>query len=278
VPQAVEGFLRKALAKEREDRYQTAEEFIADLNACIEGVPAAVLDALPAHGGEAPQKDGSGSEANKELATPNKGGGASRSRSRPLPKPQDEKLVPHDRRVTAPEVPAAKGNSRVRRAGMPMGLKVALVVLPGAMVLGALTAWLLKPPTPVVIAAQPLKPPDSAGTAQQAKNDPPPKADPTPSNPPPAPADVTVTLRTTPPGAAVLEGDVLVGKTPLERKWARDATQEVTFQLSGYRDVQRSFRLQADETFDIDLEPAAKKVPGKAGKGPQKDPSIGAFE
>jgi serine/threonine-protein kinase len=283
VPQAVEGFLRKALAKEREDRYQTAEEFIADLNASIEGLPAAVLDALPAHGGEAPQKDGSGSEANKELATPNKGGGASRSRSRPLPKPQDEKLVPHDRRVTAPEVPAAKANSRVRKAGMPLGLRVALVVLPGAMVLGALAAWMLKPPTPVVIAAQPVKPPADpsvTGAVRPPKNDAAPKNDPAQlqKDPPPAPTEVTVTLRTNPPGASVLEGDVLVGKTPLERKWTRDATQEVTFQLSGYRDLQRSFRLKADDSFDIDLEPAAKKPAGKTGKGPQKDPNISAFE
>jgi serine/threonine protein kinase len=269
VPQSVEEFLRKALAKEPDDRYQTAEEFLADLNASIDGVPSHVLDALPSHGNAPHQtKDGSGSESkDKEKATPNRGG--SRSRSRPLPRPQDEYLVPHDRRTTAPEVPVQRSSASRALKRMPLWLKTAVVVLPGAMVLGALAAWMLRPPSPAAPLTVVMKPP--APVAAPA----PPKVEPLPAAPAP---EVTITLRSTPAGAAVLEGGVLVGKTPLDRKWARDTIVDVTFQLSGYKDLQRSFRLRADDTFDIDLEPVAKKPTSKAGKGPSKDPSVSAFE
>src|SRR5207249_8743416 len=54
VPRAVDEFLRKALAREKEDRYQNAEEFITELNATIAGVPEDQRWAVP--GGPADHK------------------------------------------------------------------------------------------------------------------------------------------------------------------------------------------------------------------------------
>lgn len=89
-----------------------------------------------------------------------------------------------------------------------------------------------------------------------------------------------MTLRSVPAGAAVLEDGVIIGKTPLEQHWTRNTVKTVTFQLAGYKDLQKAFKLQNDETIDVELEPAAKK-PGKPiGKKDKDkpDPSISAFE
>lgn len=266
VPHAIENFLRKALAKDPADRYPSAEEFMADLDASLAGVPDAELDALP----ERPTGEGgkpidlgshSGVGANK---TPSSKAG--KSRSRPLPKPQDEKLVPVDRRITAPEIPSLKEAAAGKpRSGLPMGAKLALVILPVAGIVGAGVAFLLKP-------AETPKPPE---TVQQVK----PVEKPLDSDkPPPAADEVTVTLKTSPAGAAVLEDGVMIGKTPLEQRWARNTVKTVTFQLNGYKDLQRAFKLQRDEAIEVELEPAKKPSGKTPGKPKEKDSNISAFE
>src|SRR5207302_8367024 len=129
-------------------------------------------------------------------------------------------LVPQDRRATAPEIPSLKEKAAsVRKARTPPAMRVALVLLPIAIIGGAGVAFLFKPPPPPIDPAPitPLARPSIAA----------------------APSDVTVTLRSSPAGAEVLEDGVLVGKTPIERKWKRDETRSVTFQLAGYREVQK---------------------------------------
>lgn len=270
VPHAIENFIRKALAKDQADRYQNAEEFIADLEASLVGVPDADLDALPERPtGEGGKDLGSQSGASPKGGTPSSKHG--KSRSRPLPKPHDEKLVPVDRRTTAPEIPSLKDAASPPSGGLPMALKLALVILPVAGIVGAAVAFALKP------AEAPVQP--------VAKVDPKPAPVPPPDDGRPAAPqadEVMVTLRTTPAGASVLEDGVMIGKTPLEQRWARNAVKTVTFQLSGYKELQRAYKFQHDETVEVELEKKSAKGPGKKGdnkadKG-SGDPNISAFE
>ena len=53
----------------------------------------------------------------------------------------------------------------------------------------------------------------------------------------------------------------------------------VTFQLNGYKDVQKAYKASDDQTFELELEPVARKPAGKPPPGKKdKDPSISAFE
>src|SRR5262249_17996136 len=158
------------------------------------------LDALPdrpaGEGKEPGSQSGGGSP---EKATP--ASRAGKSRSRPLPKPQDEKLVPVDRRITAPEIPSLKNPQPPADAkGRPLGVKRAVVVLRGGGRGGGGAAPLLKPPPDV-------QPPPAPVVGKPIAEEPPQAA--------PAADEVTVTLRTNPEGAAVLEDGVMIGKTPL---------------------------------------------------------------
>ncbi len=260
VPHAIENFIRKALAKDPKDRYQSVDEFLADLEASLQGISDAELDALPERPtGEGGKEVGSQSGASPKATPASK---SSKSRARPLPKVvPDEKVVPVDRRVTAPEIPSLK--EAQPRGGVPVAVKLALVILPIAALIGGGVAFLLKPaevqPPPIIVRDEP------AG-----------KKLPTP--PPPAAEEVTVTLRSVPAGAAVLEDGVIIGKTPLEQHWTRNTVKTVTFQLAGYKDLQKAFKLQNDETIDVELEPATKKSGKTIGKKDKPDPSISAFE
>jgi serine/threonine-protein kinase len=249
VPHSIENLLRKALAAEPKDRYQSAEEFIADLGAALEGVPDAVLDALPdpAPGEERKEPSGAGSKRSKSSVV-------GKSRSRPLPKSESSGGRERDR-VTAGEIPSLKEGSSTR-SSVPLAVKLALVILPIAGVAGAGVAFLAKPTEKPVVdptvtqVKQPEQPDRVVVPADK------------PADRPPA-DEVTVTFRSTPTGAAVLEDGVVIGKTPLEVKWARNTVKNLTFQLTSYRELQRAFKVQADQTFDVELEPATKKSTGK---------------
>ncbi|HEY1087489.1 MAG TPA: PEGA domain-containing protein, partial [Archangium sp.] len=89
-----------------------------------------------------------------------------------------------------------------------------------------------------------------------------------------------VTLRTSPEGAEVEEDGVSLGNTPLTLDWSRGATRSLTFKLAGHKDLAKTLRSEADQTFDFQLEAAAAPKTGGSGKKPppRKDPDIGAFD
>ncbi|MBK7864031.1 MAG: serine/threonine protein kinase [Archangiaceae bacterium] len=264
VPQAIEEFLRKALAPEAADRYQNAEEFIADLEASLQGVSDAVLDALPEPlpGQEAERKESSASSAGKRGSKSGvgKSGVGNRSRSsRPLPKSEADKILQarERERVTQGEIPSLKEGSSTR-SSVPLAVKLALVILPIAGVAGAGVAFFVKPkdplPLPAHVSDTAVPPqPDKAVVAA-------------PTEKPAAGDEVTVTFKSTPAGAAVMENGVMIGKTPLEQRWARNSVKNITFQLSGYKDLKGAYKLQGDQTFEVELEPASRKQTGKGGK------------
>ncbi|MBI3183873.1 MAG: serine/threonine protein kinase [Myxococcales bacterium] len=273
VPKAVDEFARKAMAREKEDRYQTAEELIAEMKAAVEGLTDEALDVVPGNPALEGKEPGSGSHsgANAQTLQGRARGQAtpsSPSKARPSSKvivsPEADALTA-GRRPTAGEIPSAKGSGSASATAAPRRsgkLLLAGAALAGLAVGGA-GYWKLrgsgeaeaKPPQPIVaepvLAPQPPLPPqDRAGPAEE----------------------VNVRLLSTPSGAAVLdEAGVVLGKTPLERKWPKDRVHTVRFQLAGHAELARSFQLSKDETLEVQLEPARSPA-GKPSGSPKKKP------
>jgi eukaryotic-like serine/threonine-protein kinase len=278
VPKSLDEFFRKAIAREKEDRYQTAEEFIVEMRACLTGLSDAQLDALPGLEAEKEKlrEPGSGSHSGTDGRTMQ---GRSKAQKTPTPSSKapsnvivDPQLTTH-RRATAGEIPSQKSKppdpAPDEPKQMSTGKKLGLLAVPLALfaIGGAVVVKMRKEPegtkTPPVnvIAANP-----------QPKIEAPPKVD-----PPPVAAEVTVKLVTVPPGAAVLENGVQIGKTPLDRKWSKDELHTVTFQLNGYAELTRPFRLATDDTVEVALEPVAAKTK-PSGKKDGKKSNIPVFE
>ncbi|MHB8875796.1 MAG: serine/threonine protein kinase [Myxococcaceae bacterium] len=292
VPRAVDEVFRKGLAGEKDDRYQTAEEFIADMNASIAGLSDAELDALPDGRVDDKKDSGSGSHSGagspkpqKRGTPPRPGSGSGGSRSAKAPsnvilqsqglRPDQATISSAGRRATAPEIPSMKGvgatpppGASGRPAGMSTAKKVALLAVPLAIfaVGGAVVAGLRdqeKPPAIPATVAGPSGPTGSAAVAMPQL--------------PPVPHEVTVKLVTVPAGAAVLEDGVQIGTTPLDYHAPRGELRALSFQLASYVEVKRSFKYSSDDKLEVTLEPLPKAAPTKVG-GKKKGPDIPTFE
>ncbi|MFZ5468415.1 MAG: serine/threonine protein kinase [Myxococcota bacterium] len=181
--------------------------------------------------------------------SPREGGSASHSgKDGATLKPRESSGKPSSKVVVSPELQAS---GRGKRTLLLAGLG-ALFLAGGGFALVQLRAPAVPPPT------TPL-PPRSTPTSAK-------------------PEQVTVKLVSVPAGAEVLEEGVLIGKTPLVRKWTRDQIHSVVFQLAGYQEARRSFKLSEDETVEVALDPiVAKTAPPKVPKKP-KGPHIPVFE
>jgi len=258
IPKATEEFLRKALGKEKEDRHQSAEEFMDALHASLGGVPDEVLDAVPAAGGSPNKETGSGSES-RGRGSPNKSNRGSAPSSRSA-RPSNVVVSP-DLDITRPGAkvaspPAGAGRSFRGDEGPSTAKKLALLAVPVALfVVGG----------GVMVAMR-----QDAGTAHAAP--PPPNTQVISVDPPRAPraTEVAVKLTTTPAGASVFQGDSYYGTTPLDLKLTREL-HELTFKLDGYTATTRKLDLAklADDrsTMDVALEPIAAKANPASGKG-----------
>jgi serine/threonine-protein kinase len=281
VPEGLDAWVKKGLAIEKADRFKDADTMISELHAALEGASDAVLDAMPQKSGQPPSKEsGSGSSAAEKSGRPStssKHGSVPKALPRqsatpvtPAPELGDHtKSVPFDRKVTAPAMEALSTAKQPAHEVKPASSfpKVVAVMAPVMLLAAGATWWFLKrgqveelkPNEPVVVVRK--EPP-----AEPKK---------------PEPELLSVTLKSTPTGAQVLEDGVLVGTTPLERKWPKETTHSITFQLAGFVDLQRSFRLDKNESFEVELT-AAKKVSGTSSdKGkpkPKPGDGIEAFE
>ena len=215
VPKSIDEFMLKGLMPEKEDRFQTAEDFVQSLHAALSGAPDSVLDAVPIFTPETGTKEtGSGSSSASRKSAVSRAKAPSKAISavsRPLPRQSSRKLNKTD---------------------------------------------VAEPPPKVAI----TPPPEVANPKIEA-----------------GPAKVT--LKTTPDGAEVHEGGVMIGNTPLTIDWPRGTTRELTFKLAGYKDLIKNLRSEADQSFDFQLESASapKPPPGKKPP-PKKGPDIGAFD
>ncbi|MFT3707530.1 MAG: serine/threonine-protein kinase [Archangium sp.] len=275
VPKAIDEFMIKGLKPEKEDRFQTAEDFIQSLHAALAGTPDSVLDATPQFTPDPNSKEagsGSSSASRKSSASkvPSK---AISAVSKPLPKSASRVDPPP--RQSGQITPAQQGTgsgsqsgSVARPQGVPLGPLVAvvggIVVLLGAAV--AYKQFSKKPEadTPPVV-EQPIA----------KRTDPPPGNDSAPNKP----TLLKVTIKSTPDGAEVSEGGVMIGNTPLTIDWEKGATRTLTLKLSGHKEVSKTLRAEAEQSFEFQLDAAsAPKVPNGGKKPPKKDPDIGAFD
>jgi serine/threonine-protein kinase len=258
VPESIDRFVQKGLKPEKEDRYQTADDFLASLHAALAGTPDDLLDAVPAFVPEGGKETGSGSSSASKRGSQARPGSKSSSKSasvvgRPLPKSSSRVIVAsQEEPQKPPEISYLK-------------VSLAFVVLI-LLIIGAGLGWKAthQPPAPTPV-------PVSSSV------------DPTPAPPAPtqpdAPPKVRVTIATTPAGAEVLEKDVLLGRTPLAFEWEKKSQITLTFKHPGYRDLTQSIRLESDQALDFSLEALAPHGPSVKPKPPRKnDEDIGAFE
>lgn len=267
VPKAIDEFIVKGLRPEKEDRFQTCEDFIEALHAALAGTPDSVLDAVPQFTPEAPKDASSGSSS----ASRRGASSASRARgpskgisavSKPLPKSGSRggSLAPH---TPDSKQPSQSSSVVAQPNGVPLsavvgGVGVLVLIIAGALVWKLSRTPEVAPPTEPVIA--------------KVEQTPLPKVE-------DAPVVLKVTLKTTPDGAEVSEDGVMIGNTPLTIDWQKSATRTFIFKRSGSRDLSKSLRAESDQTFEFNLEPkAAPAGPGKKPTPVKKDPDIGAFD
>ncbi|MCY1041964.1 protein kinase [Corallococcus sp. bb12-1] len=321
VPAELDAFFAKALSAEKEDRYQNAQEFIDALIDSVEGLSQEELDAHPTGGapgadrgtgsrsrpgagsnsragsgsrlgsasraGRAPGPAGTGTNARSASrvgAAPARGttpaGGAQPAANRPATSTGNPPLSQANRRPPpAREEPVEPPPPQ----GMSGGKKVALIAVP-LVLLGAGVALVMSrgggeapTPTPVV-----MTPPRTVATPPPTRV----QDDPAP-NPTALPQDVTVEFISTPPGAAIYDGDAQIGTTPTKLMLPRARMSVLRFKLAGHQDVERrlDYSRSADSTVqpvEVRLEPVrvAAPRPTKPAKPSNNgsDPGIGVFE
>ncbi len=252
VPAAIDDFILKGLKPEKEDRFQSCEDFVQSLHAALSGTPDTVLDATPlfvpgAEGGVS----GSGTSSRRSASRPPTKGVT--AVSRPLPKTGTRSGVSRAGSSSSSSVSSQASQAQ----GVPLGAVIGAAVVLLLVVAGALGWKLTRPPVEVAapVVAQPVAAePDT-----------------------PVAATVRVTLKTDPEGAEVLEDGVTLGQTPHEVEWTKGTNRTFTFKLAGYKDTVKTLRALAPQTFDFTLEPLPKAGPVKKNL-PKKDPAIGAFD
>jgi serine/threonine-protein kinase len=264
VPEAIDRFIRKGLRPDKEERFQSADEFIQALLAATAGVPDAVLDAVPSFSAESSKESGSGSSGDSRKGSQSRSRPASRSVSavsKPIPKsaPSQADVSP------APAPPAPRPPTKAGGLGLLVGFAAVLVVG-----LGAAVVWKRMSKG----APEPLPPTEHGPSSPTKLGVGPPK----PAGvQPAAPVKVTVTLKTKPSGAEVLENGVVIGTTPLTTAFEQGVTRTLTFRLAEHRDLEKSLRPETDQELVFTLERLAPRV-GAPKKTKKPDDDIGAFE
>jgi serine/threonine-protein kinase len=318
VPQALEDFFQKALAREKEDRYQGAQEFIDAMMDAVADLSPEELDALPT--GSFAEAAASSKPSQRSVSRPGRSSPSSAARSKPASgvivrggsqpsaaraggsQPSAARPAARSAQPSSPSAARGGGGSvsgvRQRTPAAParhntqslsedtqrgsLGKKIAFVAVP-LLLLGAGGAFVA------------LRPSDPAPT-------PPPvveaKKDPAPAAPKPSTAAATISstiqvqLRSTPPGATIFEGDVQIGTTPQPLQLNRTGVHEFTFRLAGYQDAKRkldfSGALADSQEVDVTLEPvkAAATEPSRPSRPSRPQPrekekekdDISAFE
>lgn len=300
VPRKLEEFFRKGLAREKEDRHQSCEEFVAEMLDAVEGLPDAQLDALPEGATPSGRESGSGSRSGARSSagrprTPgsraNRLGSASGSAAR-TPSSVRSRSVASDesraRRATEREIPAQR--SRASAPPPPPARKTnwVLIAIPAVVAIaGALYFFVLRPGTPLPSAppaddAQAIRPLGSqASNVQPAAGEPRVEARPAVAVSAPVeavPETIDVSLRSNPAGAEVYRGDAFVGQTPVTLALGREETHVLSFKLRGHTTVKRTMNFSRVADPSTEVEVTLEPTPVRRRPTPKKDDGMRAFD
>ncbi|WP_246357038.1 protein kinase domain-containing protein [Pyxidicoccus fallax] len=300
VPAALDAFFKKALAPEKEDRYQNAQEFVDAMLDTVADLSPEELDAMPSGGSASTGNErGSGSRPGSRAGRPNSGSGSGVRASRAGAPAVGRGSTPSNVVVARGQGAAGSGSSpsRARPAvpraapppeppppppepqGMSTGKKAAFVAVP--LVLLAVGVAV------VMGSGGPAAQPSTTETRRDAQATRPSTAAGANAGTAPVAAQaVKVSIKSSPAGAAILlGGNRQVGTTPVTLELPRDKTHELTFELAGHQKVTRTldFSLMAGDaqTVDVTLEPvraAAPSRPARPAKSGGGGQDISIFE
>ncbi len=290
VPADVEAVVMKALAKDRDQRFQTMKEFSVALAAC------GGLDASEGWGSE-PSGVFEAARAPKKAETAR---GAAAQKTAPV-----RGAAPPAPSVAAAEPPPPRSN-----ALLIGGLAAALLAGGGA---AAVALYRREPPPPPAIAA-PVAPTPAAAAVPPATTPPPPAVAAPAIQPPPsavpgatvpsaaasaaapvapaaapsatsppsaaapaaaaaAPANVALTINSTPAGADIYRGKDLLGTTPARITLPSDKKPiQLLIKKHDYKDRDLEVMPDRDQTYDVDLAPFVKRSSPPRPPAPHFEP------
>jgi serine/threonine protein kinase len=258
VPELVDALIFKGLRPEKEERFQTAKEFVRALNDSVEGLSAEELDAIPrAMATSSDSSSGTSGSRNRPTSK------AVTAVGRPLPRSSNSAQGAKETK----EMPLTTiADPALQSRGSRRPFLVGIGSLALLMAAGAGYRWFNSTATPApAVATIPASTPElTAPLVAEQRHDSEPVA-----------AKVQVSLETRPQGAEVFESGAFIGKTPLTLEWIKGSARTLNFKLKGYRDLSRTFKPESDQTLEFALEPIVKST---AQKKQNKDPSVTPFE
>jgi serine/threonine-protein kinase len=232
----VEAVVLKALAKDRDQRYQTMREMAMAMEACAGGDP---LQAWGAEGSGVHLP--SGRESSQAFRTH----GAS----------QIGAAVAASRTSSQPPLPAKK------RTGLYAGVGLGLLLIGGA---AAVLVTQKKPPPPVEKPIVAVAPPPVVT---------PPPPPPVVAKEPPKPTSFTASISTNPTGAEIFSGSERLGVSPFNVVLpASDTPVELTLKKKGYKDTLLKVVPNRDHDFVNDLVAVAHSHSSSRPSAPRPEP------
>ncbi len=304
VPATLDAFFKKALAPEKEDRYQNAQEFIDAMLDTVADLSNDELDAMPSGGVSGGSERGSNSRSRPGSRANRQGSQSGIRSSRVGGSPTlGRGSTPSNVVVARTQAGGGTGASSVSRArpaaprgatppphapppepeGMSTGKKAALVAVP-LLLLGIGAA--------VVMSNQGGAPPATPVTVNVPRDTPQPTTQVVAGNTGTGAgsteaAVITVSLDSTPSGASIYEGEEMVGTTPTKLQLRRDKVHTFTFRSAGHQDKDLTLNLRRiagdTQSANVTLEPARAAAPSRPSRPAPKPagpsgPDISVFE
>ncbi|MDC0707263.1 serine/threonine-protein kinase [Stigmatella sp. ncwal1] len=292
VPPSIDAFMQKGLAREKEDRFQSAEEFIEEMLEAVEDLSPEEMDALPSGG--ATGRDSS-SSSKPSISKPRRAGspvgsssvrssrpssGAS-SRSPNVIVAKGSSGTPSSNRSKSaggtsqrPASARSEDRSTAPEEGMSVAKKAALVGIPVLLLAAGLGVVAVKMRGEDPSAA---KPPRERAPLEQVQAPPPSSPPPSPPESPTAALSPTVLVKcnTTPDGAAIFnEKDEQIGTTPGTLALPRGQKHRLIFRLAGHQDVERPLDLSIAAgdmlAVDVPLTPSRTASPPPSKPRPSR--------